>query len=129
MILNHFPTQKQFQLTNKLMDQKKFMKSPLYMSGFLSKSISNVLPDTALIKTKMGDTLVFKLKTDEGFNSVYAFSDHLQKAKYEARPVYKDGWLEFKYPVQLIGFYNLYIGCAINSRERYTLLAYKLEVR
>ena len=129
LILNHLPEQKQFQLTNKAMDQRKFMKSPMFFSDFLTHSISNVLPDTALIKTKFGDTLVFKFKTDVPINRLYTFSDRLEKARHEAPATYKDGWVEFRYPVKLIGFYNLYIGYAISNRERYTLLGYKLEVR
>jgi len=129
MILNHLPVQKQFQLTNKLIDQRKFMKSPLYTSDFLSHNISGVLPDTALIKTKIGDTLIFKLKTDLVLKNLSAFSDNLEKATYHGSAIYKDGWVEFRYPVRLIGFYNLYIGYYLNSREKYTLLGYKLEVK
>ena len=129
MILNHLPEQKQFQLTNKRTDQKKFMKSPLYTSEFLSHDISAVLPDTALIRTKVGDTLIFKLKTDLPLRSFSAFSDNLEKATYHAPVTNKDGWIEFRYPVRLIGFYNLYIGYYLNSREKFTLLAYKLEVK
>ena len=129
LILNHFPQNKQFQLTNKLMDQKRFMKSPLCFSDFLAHSISATLPDTALIKTKVGDTLVFKLQTALPINQLYAYSDILVKARHEAATIYKDGWIEFRYPVQLTGFYNLYIGYTLNNRERFTLLGYKLEVR
>jgi transglutaminase/protease-like cytokinesis protein 3 len=129
MILNHLPEQKQFQLTNKRMDQRKFMKAPLYTSEFLSHDISAVLPDTALIRTKKGDTVIFKLQTDLPFKSLSAFSDNLEKATYQGPTTYKDGWMEFRYPVRLIGFYNLFIGYYLNSQQKYILLAYKLEVK
>jgi Transglutaminase-like superfamily len=129
MILNHLPEQKQFQLTNKRMDQRKFMKSPLYTSEFLSHDISAVLPDTALIRTKTGDTLIFKLKTELPLKYFSAFSDNLEKATYHGPATFKDGWIEFRYPVRLLGFYNLYIGYYLNNLEKYTLLAYKLEVK
>ena len=105
------------------------MKSPLCFSDFLAHSISAALPDTALIKTRVGDTLVFKLQTALPINQLYAYSDILVKARHEAATIYKDGWIEFRYPVQLSGFYNLYIGYTLNNRERFTLLGYKLEVR
>ena len=129
LILNHFPQNKQFQLTNKLMDQKKFMKYPLCFSDFLAHNIDAVFPDTALIKTKVGDTLIFKLQTALPISYLYASSDILVKAKHEAATTYKNGWVEFRYPVKLTGFYNLYIGYTLNNRERFTLLGYKLEVR
>lgn len=124
MILNHFPEQKQFQLTNKSMDQRRFMKAPLYTSEFLSHDISGVLPDTALIRVKLGDTLIFKLKTGIPYRKLTAYSDRLEKARYDGMASYTDGWVEYRYPVRVIGFYNLYIGS-----EKYPLLGYRLEVK
>lgn len=129
LILNHLPAQKQYQLTNKAMDQKQFMKSPLFFSDYLQHNISAVLPDTALVKAKIGDTLVFRLKTSDIISNFFAYSDHLEKARYETTAIQSNEWVEFRYPVKLSGFYNLYIGCTGTGREKHMLMAYKLDIK
>lgn len=128
LILNHLPAKKQFQLANKIMDQTKFMKAPLYLTDYLANSILSVLPDTALIRAKMGDTLVFKFKTNNNIQVINAFSERIEKAVYAKATIYKDGWLEFHYPVKVIGTYNLYLENFITNQERYPLIVYRIEV-
>jgi len=127
-ILNHLPARKQFQFTSKAVDQKIFMKSPLYLSDFLKDDISLVSPDTSLIRAKMGDTIVFKLKTDKKISKLYAFSNRVKKAAYDSPTIYKEGWIEFCYPVRIQGIYNLYIKYYTSMSDGLVLLAYRLEV-
>jgi len=127
MVLNHLPVHKHYQFTVKGTDQKKFMSSPLFFSDFLEDSIQKVLPDTALIKTKKGDTLTFRFKINETSSRFFAFSDRLEKVSFEGDVTYKDGWTLFRYPVTVNGFYNLYIGYYLTSTKKKILLAYKIE--
>lgn len=129
LILNHLPDNKKFQLTNKKMDKGKFRNFPLFTSHFLSEDISEVWPDVSLIKAKVGDTIVFRLKTEQRINDLYAVSDNLEKSTFQGEATYQDGWIAFRYPVSKSGFYNLYIGYFISVVESRTLLAYKLEVK
>jgi transglutaminase/protease-like cytokinesis protein 3 len=126
LILNHLPKHNKFQFLTKLVTEPNFKKWPLFMSGYLKSGIQKIYPDTSLIKIKKGDTLIikFKFKSESPYTELCGFSDRLEKAYYNGRIVKKDDWYEFHYPVQLSGYYNLYIGhCPFE-----TLVAYRLEV-
>ncbi|MEQ1676779.1 MAG: transglutaminase domain-containing protein [Chitinophagaceae bacterium] len=127
-MLNHLPEKKQPQFDNRI-DKRTFKKLPLFLSDFLADTIPEVSPDISLISTKAGDTLLFRLKTEKRINALYAFSDNQEKASYGGTSNYVEGWIEFRYPVTVKGYYNLYIGYYYGISEKYTLLAYKLEVK
>lgn len=127
-ILNHFPRQNRFQLVNTLVHEINFKKAPLYTSEFIGDSIQRVFPDTALIRGKTGDTLVFKFKTSGPMTKMCVWSDVVKKASYTDYVMRKEEWVEFHYPVKVIGTYTIYVGsCSIAQSS--ALLAYKLEIK
>lgn len=126
-ILNHFPTQSQNQLLTPAVKADHFKKSPLYFTSFLKDSISDLSPDQALIKTSVGDTIVFRFKAKEGFLRMGAWSSIHEKGQYWTDVFVERGWMEFRYPVTTSGYYNLYVGYA-NGGKGKALVAYKLQV-
>jgi transglutaminase/protease-like cytokinesis protein 3 len=126
LILNHFPKNDQFQFFEKKIDFKEFSKWPLYSSAFIKDSISNVVPNMALLKLSQGDTLTIKFQSPSMMTNICVTSE-VKKAEYNGFSEYKDGWYEFHYPVTVIGFYNLHIGYCL-AGNRFSLLSYKLQV-
>lgn len=126
-ILNHYPTQAQHQLLLTVMDEKKFKNAPLFLGGYMKDSISEVVPNEALIKANVGDTVRFRFKTAAGYLRIAAWSPTQTKAEYETDLFPENGWVEFKYPIAVAGYYSLYVG-RIVSMTRHSLLAYKLQV-
>lgn len=126
-ILNHFPSKSQNQLLSPAFNEKIFRTSPLYFSSFLKDSISEVSPKEALIKATVGDTINFRFKTNKTYLRIVAWSPSQKKAEFFNDAFSENGWIEFKYPVMVSGYYNLYLGYTAFMMGE-SLLAYKLQV-
>jgi transglutaminase/protease-like cytokinesis protein 3 len=125
-ILNHFPILLKDQLLSKPIKYDFFSKGPLLTTAFLKDSIVEITPYNALINMKKGDTLAIRFKTNIQSAIICAFSEN-KKTEYSDYVVQKDGWLELKYPVSIMGVYNLYVGYCDRIHSN-VLLTYKLEV-
>ena len=104
-----FPFTIEDQLLSKPAKYDVFSKGPLLTTNFLEDSIVYVLPDKALLKAKVGDTLTIRFKTNTQSAIICTRSEN-KKADYSNFVVQKDGWIELRYPVVVAGSYNLYVG-------------------
>lgn len=128
MIFNHFPDQYQYQFLNKAIPAIKFKKWPLFTTFFIGDSITEVYPDTSLIRVKLGDTVHFKIKTR--FYSVHVCftSEDFKKVNYLGT-VKKDGdWLLIDFPVEALGKYNLYLNYCMLGFSFPPIIIYRFEV-
>ena len=126
-ILNHYPKQHQFQYLGKNISEFDFKVQPLFMSAYLDGKTRAVSPDSALINCHTGDTLTIKFRTNEDIRMISAWSDIIKKASFTGPAIQKGEWIEFRYSVNAVGFYNLYIG--FNTLEGIKpMVAYKLKI-
>ncbi|HEX2532902.1 MAG TPA: transglutaminase domain-containing protein [Chitinophagaceae bacterium] len=126
LIGSHLPDKNVQQFLVKPVDLYAFKDSPMKLYGYLRGWVRAVRPDTAVIRARVGDTIVFRFQT-ERIADFYAASDLQKKAANGAPGVVRDGWLEFHYPVTVPGYYNLFIYFA-HVLHRESLVAYRLEV-
>lgn len=127
-ILNHLPRQAKFQFLTPLTNEFTFKKQPLFTSDYLVDDIQKVYPETALLKMNKGDTLVIKFKSSSVLKQMCVWSDDPKKIPYSDDLIKKGDWYEFHYPVQVLGYYNIYIGhCTLIQTT--ALVGYKLDVR
>jgi len=128
LIFNHFPDQYKYQYLAKSISKEKFKNWPLFTTAFISDTIREVYPETSVIKTKVGDTILFKFKTNFTPVRMYIKGLNFEKADFSGPPQRNGDWLEFKYPIKLNGNYTVYLGCQTSLFALPALLAYKLEV-
>lgn len=129
MIFNHFPDQFKHQYLTKSVSKEKFKKWPLFTSVFLSDSISEIYPDTSLIRVKVGDTVHFRMK-NRLYSSYMCFtSENFKKVGYSGT-VKKDGdWLLVDYPVKVSGNYNIYLYYCLPGIGFPAIVIYRFEVK
>jgi transglutaminase/protease-like cytokinesis protein 3 len=127
MILNHFPVQNRFQLNRPIVSEMAFKNQTMFLSGYLRDSISKVIPDSSIIRVKKGDTITIRFQTNACCEKICAYSDRISKASFEAFITGEDGWMEFRYPVAVTGYYNLYVVFCL-SHDVVPLVVYRLEV-
>ena len=125
-ILNHYPTVSRDQLLAKTVSYDFFIKGPLLSTAFLKDSIQEITPNQALIKARKDDTLAIRLRTNNLSGIICAWSEN-KKAAYSNYVMQDEGWLEFKYPVSVLGVYNLYVAYCDRIGSQ-ALLTYKLDV-
>ena len=127
MIFNHFPDQFKHQYLTKAVSKEKFKKWPLFTTFFIGDSITEIYPDTSLIRAKVGDTIHFKIKTS--FYSVHMCFTDFNKVNYLGT-VKKDGdWLLVDFPVKVLGNYNLYLNYCNPGFSSPTMIIYRFEVK
>lgn len=124
-LLNHFPKQNRFQLVKGIMPEMTFRKKPVYTSTFIADSVQKIDPDSAVIRTKVGDTLSIRFKSSIPLVEVCISTENLPNADYSALVTRRDDWYEIRYPVRAYGFYNIKVG---RCRET-PLVIYRLEAR
>jgi len=128
LIFNHFPEQYKYQFLNKAVPKDKFKKWPLFTTQFISDSIVQIYPDTALIRGKVGDTVCFRIKTNFNPDKICLKTERFDKADYTATVLRNGEWLEFFYPLDVSGNYIIYLGFH-DSRYSYPpFVGYKFEV-
>ena len=128
MIFNHFPDQYQYQYLTKAIPSTKFKKWPLFTTIFIGESITEIYPDTVMIKAKVGDTIHFRMKTHAKTTLMCVVAENYKKPGYWG-PVTREGeWLKFDYPVKASGNYNLYLGYCLPGIAL-PLAIYRFEVR
>ncbi len=128
MIFNHFPTQFKHQYLARAILKEKFKKWPLFTSAFLGEKIIEIHPDTSVIKAKVGDTVLIRLKTNSSPIKVYLQALNFEKADYSGDAIRNGDWLEFRYPVKNSGNYIAYIGFQNMLFASPAFAAYKFEV-
>ena len=128
MIFNHFPDQFKHQYLTKSVSKEKFKKWPLFTSDFLSDSISEIYPDTAFVKVKVGDTIHFRMKNRIYSSHMCFTSENFKKNSYVGT-VKKDGdWLLVDYPVKVSGNYNIYLYYCVPGIGFPAIVIYRFEV-
>lgn len=130
LILNHFPKKNKHQQINPLVSEMVFKKRPLYTTAMIGvTSIYQVLPDSAILKVKAGDTITIRFRANEELKGqIFCGSVALnpEKGSHKATLIEKDGWYEFRYPVKMVGFYTLAVGyCGIGDVD--ALVTYRIE--
>jgi transglutaminase/protease-like cytokinesis protein 3 len=128
LILNHFPKQSQFQLLSPAIKENVFKSSPLFTTQFLEDSILQVIPSESLIKARVGDTLIFKLKTKTEISEMVGWSPLQEKAKYQANVIREGDWIQFKYPVTISGSFSFYLRYIANGYSTGAIIGYKLQI-
>lgn len=127
-ILNHYPGDFRFLFLEKSISQQRFIKQPLFTSYFLADSVERVIPDSSLIKTSVGDTIIFRFNKGSEINEFCAFSEKSEKAYHRSFLKKRGDWFEFHYPVKISGIYELYI-CSFHHEKSKPLVGYRLEVK
>ena len=127
LVFNHMPDQNRYQYLTISVSKEKFSRWPLFTTEFLKDSIREIYPDTSLIKTKVGDTIVFKMNRNFVPQKVYIQSPDVEKANYSGEARRNGEWIEFKYPVRISGNYIVYLGYE-TFLSLPALVGYKLEV-
>lgn len=129
LVYNHFPTKFGYQYTSQSRTDKEFTRSPLFCTDFLKTDITAVFPDSALVRTKTGDTIEFRFKTTTRFKSLLVFSPLKEKTDQTLVPVYENDWMKIRYIVKVPGTYELFIGGVKPDISWLTLMCYKLDAR
>ncbi|HEV8271426.1 MAG TPA: transglutaminase domain-containing protein [Chitinophagaceae bacterium] len=128
LIFNHFPDQYQYQFLNKAIPATKFKKWPLFTTFFIGAGITEMYPDTSLIRVKLGDTVHFRIKTPIYSSYVCFTSENFKKVGY-VDIVKKDGdWLLVDYPVTVLGNYNIYLAYCVSRISTPAIAIYRFEV-
>lgn len=128
IIFNHFPDHFKYQYLAKAVPKEKFKKWPLFTSAYLSEKIIEIHPHTSMIKAKVGDTVIFRLKTLSNATEIYLDALNFEKANYVADAIRNGDWLEFRYPLKVSGNYIAYIGFQNVLHGSPAFAAYKFEV-
>ncbi len=68
-ILDHFPKEKKFQLLNKPISSKKFIRTPIYYPDFFHMNLIEITPNTGKLKGKAGTAVVFTIKGPDEYKS------------------------------------------------------------
>lgn len=129
MIFNHFPDQYQHQFLSKAIPEIKFKKWPLFTTSFLNNDINGIYPDTALIRTKFGDTINFKIRTGANKDLVYFIADDVSKTTYSASTKRDGEWLSVEYPVKVKGNYNMNLGYSVPGNRVEIIAIYRFEIK
>lgn len=128
MIFNHFPDQFKHQYLKKAVSKEMFKKWPLFTTYFIADSITEIYPDTCLIRVKVGDTVHFKIKTPIYSSYMCFTSENFKKVGSFGKIKRNGDWLLVDYPVKVSGNYNIYLYYCVPGIGSPAIAIYRFEV-